>query len=185
MAPLRVFKGQFCWCSTIAVLLLLSTASAFVPLSVHTTNNNHQHVAVSRGFLSGPTTSLHASSDGESPKEERQTLGLLTFDLDDTLYPIAVVEKEANQAFVKAMENYGFNGVQPNDIVQTAQRIRAELSKEDSAKAAALTHSELRRMAIRSEMERITVQRKLEACAEDWSTSIDALSPLVTKNALR
>ena len=118
-----------------------------------------------------------------SKNEERQTLGLLTFDLDDTLYPIAVVEEEANKAFVKAMATYGFENLKPNDIVETAQKIRDEMNEVDPASAAALTHSELRLLAIRREMEKCTVERKLQACAEDWATTVTALSPLVVENA--
>lgn len=114
---------------------------------------------------------------------ERQSLGLLTFDLDDTLYPIAVVEEEANQAFVKAMATYGYENLKPNDIVLTAQKIRDEMNEKDPAAAAALTHSELRLLAIRREMEKCTVERKLQACADEWATTVDALSPLVTQNA--
>lgn len=118
-----------------------------------------------------------------STANEPQTLGLLTFDLDDCLYPIAVVEEEANQAFVKAMATYGFENLKPNDIVETAQKIRDEMNESDPGAAAALTHSELRLLAIRREMEKCTVDRKLQACADDWATTVDALSPLVKENA--
>lgn len=118
-------------------------------------------------------------------KKESQTLGLLTFDLDDTLYPIAKVEEEANEAFVKAMERYGFGDQQlrAGDIVETAQHIRDELSEENPNEAAALTHNDLRLKAIRREMEKVTVARKLQACADDWATTVDALSPLVVANS--
>jgi hypothetical protein len=116
-------------------------------------------------------------------KKLTQTLGLLTFDLDDSLYPIAKVEEEANRAFVKSMAQYGFDGLKPNDIVISAQEIRDGVSKTDPAKAAALTHDELRLMAIRREMERVVVERKLQACADDWATTVDSLSDLVVANS--
>ena len=40
--------------------------------------------------------SAEDSSSGTTKAKERQTLGLLTFDLDDTLYPIDKVVAEAN-----------------------------------------------------------------------------------------
>ena len=114
---------------------------------------------------------------------EKQTLGLLTFDLDDTLYPINKVEEEANEAFVKAMAQYGFEGLQRDDIVETAKEIRNEMNIQDPQQAAVLTHNQVRELAIRREMEKATTQKKLEACAEDWATSVDSLSSLVVANA--
>jgi hypothetical protein len=32
-------------------------------------------------------------------------------------------------------------------------------------------------------MEKIILQRKLEACAEDWATQVDSLSAIVTSQA--
>ena len=61
--------------------------------------------------------SLHSSStDAEtvttkSEKKRQKYLGLLTFDLDDSLYPLEKVINEANEAFVRAMDNYGFTGM--------------------------------------------------------------------------
>lgn len=118
-----------------------------------------------------------------SDKQETQTLGLLTFDLDDTLYPIAPVEAEANEAVIKAMETFGFPGLQRDDLQKTAREIREELSRQDPAKAAVLTYREIRELAIRREMEKAVAARKLEALAEDEATTVDALDDLVTENA--
>lgn len=129
-------------------------------------------------------SSTTSASAGTPPKKETQTLGLLTFDLDDSLYPIAQVEEEANLAFVKAMEKYGYDkDLKPSDIVNAAKEIRTELSQTDPKAAAALTHNDLRLKAIRREMERITIQRKLEACASDWATNVESLSNLVKENS--
>jgi FMN phosphatase YigB (HAD superfamily) len=116
-------------------------------------------------------------------KTEIQTLGLLTFDLDDTLYPIAPVEADANDAFVQAMKEYGFTGLKPEDIVESAKAIRAEIGKDDPEKAAILTHTEIRELAIRREMEKATLANRLEALAEDEGITVDALDDLVVKNA--
>jgi hypothetical protein len=170
--------------STSACILLgdptSNSATAFVaPQPVHPfTKTRHNH----------NTVVVRASTEQEEEveiKSERQTLGLLTFDLDDTLYPIAIVEEEANRAFVEAMAEYGYGDgeIQPSDIVAAAQQIRDEISATEGPQAAAaLTHGELRRAAIRREMERWTVKRKLKACAEEWATTVDALSPVVLEN---
>ena len=96
-----------------------------------------------------------------------------------TKYPIAPVEAEANEAFVKAMEHYGFYGLERNDIVQTAKEIREELGPE---KAAILTYREVRELAIRREMEKATVKQKLKALADDEATAVDSLADIVVEN---
>jgi len=64
-----------------------------------------------------PTFTLLSSSstDAEtvttkSEETKQKYLGLLTFDLDDSLYPLEKVINEANEAFVRAMNNYGYTG---------------------------------------------------------------------------
>lgn len=115
--------------------------------------------------------------------KKKQPLGLLTFDLDDTLYPIAPVIREANAAFARSMENFGFEGLQPQDIVETGRKIREEIAATDPQAAAILTHTEIRRRAIRREMEKITLERKLKATADDWATPVSDLSPIVVNHA--
>lgn len=134
------------------------------------------------GFVLSPTR-LQRLKPLFSTKAETQTLGLLTFDLDDTLYPIAPVEAEANEAFVQAMKNYGFKGLEPDDIVKTAKEIRGEIGKVNPEKAAILTHTEIRELAIRREMEKATVAKRLQALAEEEGTTVDELDDLVVKNA--
>lgn len=126
-----------------------------------------------------PTPSAQTASNSKS-----KTLGLLTFDLDDTLYPIAPVIEEANLAFAKAMERFGYgDNIRPQDIVDTGKAIREEIAAEDPDRAAVLTHTEIRQLAIRREMERITLTRKLKACADDWATPVSSLSPIVVQHA--
>jgi len=134
------------------------------------------------GFVGIGSTLAHRVSKLNA-KTESQTLGLLTFDLDDTLYPIGPVEQDANDAFVKAMGTYGFKGLERDDIVRAAKQIREEIGKEDPAAAAILTHTEVRELAIRQKMEEITMIEKLQACADDWATPVESLSALVVQNA--
>lgn len=87
------------------------------------------------------------------------------------------------EAFVDAMARFGYTGLSPNDIVTTGKQIREEISKEDPIKAKVLSHTQIRSLAIRREIEKIIVQRKLQACADDWATQVSSLSPLVVANA--
>jgi hypothetical protein len=105
--------------------------------------------------------------------------------LDDTLYPLAPVIEEANQAFSKAMAKYGFPGILPQDINDMSMEIRQEMAKTDPEGAAVLTHTELRKLAIRKAMEQVMLQRKLQECAEDWATNVDSLGPAVVGSAKR
>jgi FMN phosphatase YigB (HAD superfamily) len=123
------------------------------------------------------------SSSSNNPNSKKKTLGLITFDLDDTLYPIAPVMEEANRAFARSMESFGYDNIRPQDIVDTGVQIREEIAVNDPDKAAVLTHSEIRQLAIRREMERITLARKLKACADDWATPVASLSPIVVQHA--
>lgn len=45
------------------------------------------------------------------------------------------------------------------------------------------THTEIREMAIRREMEKIILAQKLQQCADDWATPVEDLSPIVRKPA--
>jgi hypothetical protein len=113
--------------------------------------------------------------------EARKTLGLLTFDLDDSLYPVEVVVEEANAAFARAMGHYGFDNIEPTSITEACKQIREELPPEEGL---ALTHTEVRRRAIRREMENVIYKRKLKETADDWATPVSDLSPIV-KNFAR
>jgi len=119
----------------------------------------------------------------EKNKKKSTTLALITFDLDDTLYPIASVIDEANSAFAKAMEKYGYEGIQPSDINLTGKEIREEISAEDPERAAILTHTEIRELAIRREMEKNMLKRKLQETADDWATPVSDLADVVVSYA--
>jgi hypothetical protein len=115
-----------------------------------------------------------------------KTLGLLTFDLDDTLYPLAPVIDEANAAFARSMKTFGFPGIEPEDINLSSIRIRKDIAEKDGvAAASALSHTEIRKLAIRENMERVMLHRKLQECAEDWATNVDSLGPVVVASAKR
>lgn len=159
------------------LVVLGSSANAFLP----SITNKRQVVSTSTSTLYAETAVSDTST--ASSKHNVKTLGLLTFDLDDTLYPIAQCVKSANAGFVAAMERFGFEGVDAFDIVNTGKKVREELDAIDPEKAAGLTHTEIREMAIRREMERIILARKLQQCADDWATPVEDLSPIVRKPA--
>ena len=124
--------------------------------------------------------SATTSSSTTAKLDTKPTLGLLTFDLDDTLYPVAPVIDEANTAFARAMARFGYTGIQPIDIVNTGKKIREEM---DPQEAAILTHTQIRELAIRREMEQFMLKRKLQETADDWATPVSDLGDIIVKNA--
>lgn len=113
-------------------------------------------------------------------------LGLITFDLDDTLYPIKDVLNDANAGFSRAMANFGYStdNIHPLQIVETSKAIRNEIAAtQGPAAAAVLTHTEIRLLAIRREMEEIMLRQKLQDTADDWATAVTSLSPVIVSHA--
>ena len=83
---------------------IASKSSAFVPS--HTSVSIQAEIGSQIGT---PRVSLASTADDENDdapaeatatkaKKNKATLGLITFDLDDTLYPVGPVFTEANQA---------------------------------------------------------------------------------------
>lgn len=130
----------------ISVLTDVGTTNAFVPR----TSTRQIVTGSSTLTTTSPsciTSTLYSEKTAETdvsensvvpPKSKVKEIGLLTFDLDDTLYPIATVVEAANAAFVTAMERYGFEGVSAFDIVSTGREVREELAKTDPEAAAGL-----------------------------------------------
>lgn len=87
-----------------------------------------------------------------------------------------------NNAFANAMHKFGYDGIQPSDIDETGKQIREEMAQTDPEKAAALSHTELRLLAIRRQMESIRLLRSLEDVAKDWATTVSDLTPVVVEN---
>ena len=91
---------------------------------------------------------------------------------DDSLYPIEPVLNDANKVFVDMMAKYGYNlGI--NDIVEAGKKIREEAGP---IAGTAMSHTEVRMEAIRREMERKMLEKKLQECAEDWATEVESLT---------
>lgn len=86
----------------LSIGLLAGVASAFSPsLSFHALQSR---VQVPPGSVTSSSTILRESVEGQADPATVATpgvkeLGLLTFDLDDTLYPIDQVVKAANGKF--------------------------------------------------------------------------------------
>ena len=188
-----------------AILAALSTqySSGFVPSSrvgpsVRIIDDIRVHNQLSTSQTR--TVALHSTTESDaisssttaassSPKRKKK-LGLITFDLDDTLYPIAPVLDEANSAFSTAMSNFGYVDIQPSDIVEAGKQIRQAVAEEggaassdDPLKPDTVNHKEIRLAAIRKEMEQFILKTKLKQTAADWATDVEDLTSPVRKSA--
>ena len=192
--------------STVTLVVSLSlqipSSIGFVPLRASdvaaAANKIHRRdTELCRALYSTSTKGTEAStSTTATNKKKKKRLGLITFDLDDTLYPIAPVLDEANAAFSTAMSNFGYVDIQPSDIVETGKAIRAQISPNDSAnssessssssdplKPKTVNHKEIRMAAIRKEMEQFILKTKLKQTAADWATEVESMSSPVLKSA--
>ena len=152
---------------------LRSVASSPPP----STSTTRRFATASATPLDESKTTDAPSSDATSQKKTK-TLGLLTFDLDDSLYPIEPVLHDANKVFVQTMANYGYS-IEENDIVEAGKRVRAEAGPAGTA----MSHTDVRLEAIRQEMERKMLERKLEECADDWATEVESLTTPIRRSA--
>uniref|UniRef100_A0A7S3PWG9 Haloacid dehalogenase-like hydrolase n=1 Tax=Chaetoceros debilis TaxID=122233 RepID=A0A7S3PWG9_9STRA len=175
---------------TLASITLISSSTQSHAFSVRSSTSSlsirnavHTERQASASVMMTTTESSVESDDTPETQGKSNQLAILTFDLDDTLYPISTIIDEANSAFARSMKQFGFDDIVPSDIVETGKRIRSEMAEIDPERSACLTHTETRQLAIREEMEKIEYQRKLQACADDWATNVSSLSPLVVENA--
>jgi len=79
------------------------------------------------------------------------------------------------------MLNYGY-ALEPNDIVESGKRIREEAGP---IAGTAMSHTEVRLEAIRREMERKMLEKKLQECAEDWATEVESLTAPIRNSAAK
>ena len=162
----------------------------------NTRGNVSGHQRLRLGALFSTTTEDNETTSATTvTKKKKKKLGLLTFDLDDTLYPIAPVLDEANTAFSTAMSNFGYVGIQPSDIVAAGKQIRQDIAEgarvadsddnkaEDPLKPTTVNHKEIRLAAIRKKMEEYILKTKLTQTAADWATDVDDLTAPVIKSA--
>lgn len=165
--------------SVLSVVLLVDRVHAFVP------PQQLQRAVSFVRLAATETTNVDSTAEDKttSGATKQKTIGLLTFDLDDTLYPIAPVIDEANAAFARAMARFGYEGLTPMDIVETGMLIRQEIANENAMDAAILTHTQIRELSIRREMENIMLSQKLKETADDWATPVSDLADIVVANA--
>lgn len=76
---------------------------------------------------------------------------LITFDLDDTIFPVGPVVHDANQALIEHLNINGYHSISQESLIASTKYIRNELLKKENK---VITYTELRKRAICFEMNR-------------------------------
>jgi len=120
-----------------------------------------QKSSSSTRMLSAAATSTQAET------EITPRLALLTFDLDDTLFPIGPVIQDANNAMIRAMHRLGYTKSTNKNILKHTTAIRKSIKHP-------ITYTSLRMRAIQAELEthlpkKQTVDRSVvKHCYDAW-----------------
>lgn len=129
-----MLKRPFPYLTTLAVSLVLSTTHTSVPVNAFSIVTPSTHPTLSSSRIT--TTGLHA-------------VDLITFDLDDTIFPVGPVVHDANKELIKHLNDSGFVQITQESLIASTKLIRNELvTKENKV----VTYTELRKRAICYEM---------------------------------
>lgn len=103
----------------------------------------------------------------------RRTLGFLSFDLDDTLFPTSQVVNDANHRMIQHMREGGFSGATITAFLDATRSIRQSLDRP-------ITYTNLRKQAIEMELKRLAgfdlaapaadLPELVEMCYQVWET---------------
>jgi FMN phosphatase YigB (HAD superfamily) len=104
----------------------------------------------------------------QSPQQNNNKLGLLSFDLDDTLFHTGDVVRAANQVMIRAMQERGCDDATIPEFLDNTRTIRKTLE-------APVTYRDLRKKAIRYTFEQSTsfngdLDIFVEECYDAWET---------------
>ena len=93
------------------------------------------------------TTSLNSAD------KDKEELHLLTFDLDDTIFPITPVVNDANIAQLNTLQKqFGYTNACNQQIIAASKQIRTELRETNTS----ITYTDLRKLSIKHEIERVS-----------------------------
>lgn len=87
-----------------------------------------------------------------SSRLSHNKLHLITFDLDDTIFPIGPVVADANEAQLARLKNLGYTNANNDEIIKASKIIRTELREAGKV----LSYTDLRKQSIKREIIRVT-----------------------------
>ena len=106
-------------------------------------------VAIHMGKETSAFLSPSQQTSRSLPTRQPLHANLITFDLDDTIFPVGPVVGDANKALFEHLKSLGCETKQ-DDYLATTKEIRNELAKENKA----ITYTELRKRAIRRTLQK-------------------------------
>lgn len=142
----------FCCCVTVDGFVVPVLSSRCCSLQQQHNNYYFQSQAAAAAFskcgasASDDDYGGDESIDGVTTTKQQPTLALLTFDLDDTLFPCQTVVDDANKAMIGAFHDAGYLEARNEHILYHTRSVRKK-------KKTQLTYSDLRKRAIRIELE--------------------------------
>mmetsp|Transcript_27765 Transcript_27765/g.41309 ORF Transcript_27765/g.41309 Transcript_27765/m.41309 type:complete len:382 (-) Transcript_27765:328-1473(-) len=151
----------------------LPSSRSRIDVGVPSTKINRNNAIMVR-MAQKEDTYVESTTDNARSNQKKDTtasLALLTFDLDDTLFPVGPVVRDANEAMTRRMKCLGYESATSQGVIDATRTIRVELSK--ASPGTALTYSELRIRAIRKEIERCLLSSGRTTDQLDDSVVID------------
>ncbi len=94
---------------------------------------------------------------------------LITFDLDDTIFPVSPVVRDANSALISHLHDIGYDTITQESLIASTKYIRTQLLQEENK---VITYTELRKRAICLEMNK---QRRQESRNKNEYTFTDVI----------
>ncbi len=95
------------------------------------------------------SSSLSSSSSQKLSTTSIQNANLITFDLDDTIFPVGPVVHDANKALIQHLkDDCGYESITEQSLIKSTKKIRTELKAENKV----ITYTELRQRAICNEI---------------------------------
>jgi len=162
-------ERKFVVLPTLALLVLcldLACAFTITPANIRSSFVTHKSTKKSGGSLSAT-----GGDPNDNKNENENSSILMTFDLDDTLFPIQEVVDAANDAQIKAMQSFGYKESNMEQCMVQTRAIRQSLT-------GSITYTDLRKGAIRAELKQLSssknygnsvdLEQQVEQCFEAW-----------------
>jgi FMN phosphatase YigB (HAD superfamily) len=145
----------------------------------------------SSGSSSAPGPYRRRRNPNAKHRKKKPRLGLLTFDLDGTLFPTRAVVQHANQRLVEHLAMEGYKTT-VDDYLASARAVRTRWESDHAGQP--LSYTELRKRAVEAELRRVSENPYLsfdeivESSSEVWEHERHAAAeyylPLGVVNAL-
>ena len=104
-----------------------------------------------KNILCNQSSHSRSTTASTSPSSiQRRSANLITFDLDDTIFPVGPVVQDANKALITHLtDECGYETITQESLIASTKKIRTELKNNENK---VITYTELRQRAICEEI---------------------------------